>query len=262
MSFQRNLLSFQRYLLSEVKKVNTDVFYWGFPLAVGFGWFIWDAIDEEFLVSYHLAADPELPNRRVEAARLARLEALKQKPALSTPVAAGKEAPVDEPEEEEAEEEEVEEEEAPVEEKEVPPTEEEEAAAEDEAPVEEEDVPAGEDGEDDAAEEEEDEGEESEVVIKPLYDPVKGKKLGKKDIWDNFTIKALNMGEDDDDDEEEEEEEEEGAGTLNSHFVLFNCDLHLTRFDYHFGFRKKNRPLKYVLPISLFFINIISWNEI
>ncbi len=249
MSFQRNLLSFQRYLFSEVKKVNTDVFYWGFPLAAGFGWFIWDAIDEEFLVSLHLAPDPELPNKRVEAARLARLEALKQKPAssairLTTPVAV-KEA--DEPEDVEEEEEE-----APVEEKEDPPTEE----AEDEAPVEEEDVPAGEDGDDDAAEEEE----ESEVVIQPLYDPVKGKKLGKKDIWDNFTIKALNMGDDDDDDDDEEEEEEdEEAGTLISHFFLLfiPCDSQLTNVSMEpFCFERRIDMFYH-----LYFFIGLSWNE-
>jgi hypothetical protein len=190
--------SFQRFILSEVKKVNTNIFYWAFPLTAGFTWFIWDALDEEWLVSLKLAPDPEALNKRVESERLARLEALKKpKPTVLKGPTIKEAAPVeieeDEPEDEE--------EEAPAEDKE------EEA----EAPVDEDsdDVPAGEDGDDATEEEEEEEEEESEVVIKPLYDPVKGKKLAKKDVWDNFTVKALNMGEDDDDDEEEEEEEEE-----------------------------------------------------
>jgi flagellar biosynthesis GTPase FlhF len=199
-------MSLQRFLLGEVKKVNTNIFYWVFPLTAGFTWFIWDALDEEWLVSLKLAPDPEALNKRVESERLARLEALKKPKPTMLKGPTVKEAPVevaDEPEEEEEEEEE-----APAEDKEDAPSEEKEE--EEEAPADEDsdDVPAGEDG-DDAAEgeeEEEEEEEESEVVIKPLYDPIKGKKIGKKDIWDNFTIRALNMGEDDDDDDEEEEE--------------------------------------------------------
>lgn len=189
-------MSFQRFLLSEMKKINANRLMWVFPLTAGFTWLIWDALDEEWLVSLKLAPDPEALNKRVESERLARLEALKKpKPAmLKGPTIKESKVEEDEPEEEE---------EAPAEDKEDPPSEEEE----EEAPAGEDndDVPAGEDG-DDAAEDEEEEEEESEVVFKPLYDPIKGKKLGKKDLWDNFTIKALNMGEDDDDDEEEEEE--------------------------------------------------------
>lgn len=195
-------MSISRFLLKEVKYFNTNIFYWAVPVTVGFTWFIWDGLDEEWLVSLKLAPDPEALNKRVESERLARLEALKKPKPTILKGAAIKEAPVeveeDEPEEDEDE--------TTADDKEDPQSEDDE----EEAPAEEEsdDVPAGVDG-DDAAEEEDDddEEEESEVVIKPLYDPVKGKKLGKKDIWDNFTIKALNMGEDDDDDEEEEEEE-------------------------------------------------------
>ena len=205
-------MSFQRFLVGKAKHLGSNGIYWAFPLTVGLTWLIWDALDEEWLVSLKLATDPEALNKRIETERLARLEALKKpKPTiLKSPVA--KETPV------EIEDDEPEEDEVPEEEKEDSPSEE----VEEEAPADEdsEDVPAGEDG-DDAAEEgeeeEEEEEEESEVVIKPLYDPIKGKKLGKKDIWDNFTIKALNMGEDDDDDDEEEEEEE---GTYIKRFFL------------------------------------------
>ena len=204
-----------RYLLKEAKNMNTNIFYWAFPLTVGFTWFIWDALDEEWLVSLKLAPDPEALNKRVETARLARLEALKKPKPTILKGAAVKDASVELEEEEQEEDEDG----TPADDKADPPSE----GDEEEVPAEEEsddDVPAGEDG-DDAAEEEEEadeeEEEETEVVIKPLYDPVKGKKLGKKDIWDNFTIRALNMGEDDDDDDDEEEEEEE-EGTFISHF--------------------------------------------
>ena len=200
-------MSFQRFILGEVKKVNTNIFHWVFPLTAGFTWFIWNALDEEWLVSLKLAPDPEALNKRVETERLARLEALKKpKPTILKGPTAKETAKVedDEPEDDDDE--------AQAEDKEDTPSDEEEEEAVEDAPADEDvdDVPAGEDGDDAAeGEDEEEEEEESEVVIKPLYDPVKGKKLGKKDVWDNFTIKALNMGEDDDDDEEEEEEEED-----------------------------------------------------
>jgi hypothetical protein len=195
-------MSLQRLLLTELKRVNPAGFYWLFPAAIGATWLIWDALDEEWLISLNLATDPEALNKRVENARLARLEALKKPKPTVLKSPESKVAVVEEEEEEPDEEED-----APAEDKDDFQADEEE----EESPVDDkedtDDVPAGEDGDDEAAaEEEEEEEEETEVVIKPLYDPIKGKKLGKKEVWDNFTIKALNMSEDDDDDEEEEEE--------------------------------------------------------
>jgi hypothetical protein len=182
-------MSFQRMLINKLK--GADQLLWAYPVVVGFTWFMWNTLDEEWLVSLHLAPDPEAINKKVETARLARIaahEQLKQanKPKSLTLKTAAVKVEEDEPEEEEPEEEEPEEDEP----------------EEESAPLEDEDVPAGEDGDDEEAAEE-----EEEIVTKPLYLPTKGKNLAPKEVWDNFTIRALNMDEDDDDDEEEEEEE-------------------------------------------------------
>jgi hypothetical protein len=183
-------MSFQRLIMSRIRRANADQMLWTYPLLMGLGWVLWDALDEEWLVSLKLATDPEATLIRVEKERLERQEAvLKAKQTVlkgpgiaKTKPAAAKE---DEPEEEEEEEE----------------------KDEDANAADEDDVPAAEDGDDAEEEEEEEEEEEKEVVVKPLYVPTKGKKLSTREVWDNFTIKALNMSEDDDDDEEEEEEE-------------------------------------------------------
>jgi hypothetical protein len=181
-------MSFQRLLMTQIRRANADQMLWTYPLLVGFGWFIWDTLDEEWLISLNLATDPEAILNRVEKERVERQEAVlkaKQTVLKSPGIVKTKAAVVedDEPEEEE----------------------EEEQKDEDSNDADEDDVPAGEDGDD--SEEEEEEEEEEEVVVKPLYVPTKGKKLSVQELWDNFTIKALNMSEDDDDDEEEEDEE-------------------------------------------------------
>ena len=184
-------MSFTRLLMNQIRRANADQMLWTYPLLVGFGWFIWDALDEEWLISLNLATDPEANMNRVEKERVARQEAvLKAKQTVLKSPAIKSKVVDDAPEEEEEEEEEDKEEES--------------------NDAEDADVPAGEDGDDAADDEEEEEEEDKEIVIKPLYIPTKSKKLGPKEVWDNFTIKALNMSEDDDDEEEEEEEE----GTL------------------------------------------------
>ncbi|CAB9512808.1 expressed unknown protein (Partial), partial [Seminavis robusta] len=140
---------------------------WAFPLALGATWFIWPALDQEWLIELGLAKEPDLHIKAVQAAKDARMAAKsKDKPA------AAKE------EEEEEEEEEAEEEEA------APAAEEEEEESgggdEEEAGGEEE---SG--GDDD----DEEEGEESAL---PKFAPLLAKSDGSslEEAWDNFTLKA------------------------------------------------------------------------
>jgi hypothetical protein len=188
---------FQRMLAAQMKRLNTDSAMWAFPALVGFGWFLWPAIDYEWKMEMGLAPDPEAAMNRVYNAKLARMEAVKiakQGGGGGGADGSGSLKVAAEKEEEEEQEEEEEGVEAEEEQEEVAAEEEEEK--EGEAATGDDDVPAMEDG--DADEEEAEEEEESELKFKPLYVPTKAKKLGPKEIWDNFTIKALNMSEDDD----------------------------------------------------------------
>lgn len=124
----------------------------------------------EWKISLGLAPDPEAGVQMVQDARIKRMEA--------KGIFLKKSGGDDEEEEEEEEEDEEQE----------PEAEEEESGDEG--------------GDDEDSEEEEEEDDEPKVVIKPLYVPLKGKKLGKEEIWDNFTIKALKMNDDDEDEDE------------------------------------------------------------
>jgi len=170
---------FTRLLMSQLKQINKETLFWAFPAAVGAGWLLWPALDYEWKMEMGLAPDPEAVINRVQAEKDQRLALkMKDKPAVV----------------EDDEEEEEEEEAAPEEEEE----EEEAAPAQDEA-EDEEDVPAMEDGDDEdvggeAGGGDDDEDEESEEAPPPpLYLPTKKDKLAPKDVWDNFTLKALKM---------------------------------------------------------------------
>lgn len=187
---------FQRLLVAQLKRINGDAAYWAFPALLGFGWILWPALDYEWKMELGLAPDPEAAMNRVYEAKLARMEAAKitHGTTTTTTTAGGKVTADagDDGEEEDTEEESEEEEEAAGDEPEE--KDDEETAADD-------DVPAMEDG--DAEEGDDDEEEEPESIkFKPLYVPTKAAKLNMEEVWDNFTIKALNMSEDDDDDEE------------------------------------------------------------
>jgi hypothetical protein len=183
---------FQRLLIRRSFQSNhvftvgtTESFIWIFPLTVLGGWLIWPAMDQEYMLSMGLVADPEAGVKAVQAARDKRMEAAMLSRGLSGTAgssSAPKKKKVVEEEEEEEEEE----------------------AGED---AEEEEGEGGDDGEEEGEEEEEEE--EPKPKAKPLYLPTKGKKLTKAEMWDNFTIKAVRMSEDDDDDDEDEEEDDE-----------------------------------------------------
>jgi hypothetical protein len=174
--------NFQRMLTTQVKRLSADSFdslMWAFPITLGLGWFMWPALDYEWKMEMGFAPDPEAAMNKVYNAKLARMEALKiaKGGGISGALKDAVAEKDDDEEEEEATEEETEEESS-------------DGNGDD-------DVPAAEDG--DAEEDEE----EEEIKFKPLFVPTKAEKLGPKEIWDNFTIKALNMSEDDDDDDEE-----------------------------------------------------------
>jgi hypothetical protein len=173
--------NFQRMLATQVKRLSADSFdslMWAFPITLGLGWFMWPALDYEWKMEMGFAPDPEAAINKVHNAKLARMEALKIAKGGSVSSGALKDAFAEKDDDDEEEEE----------------------ATEEET----EDSP-GEDGDDDvpAAEygDAEEEEEEEEIKFKPLFVPTKAEKLGPKEIWDNFTIKALNMSEDDDDEE-------------------------------------------------------------
>jgi hypothetical protein len=175
--------NFQRMLTTQVKRLSADSFdslMWAFPITLGLGWFMWPALDYEWKMEMGFAPDPEAAMNKVYNAKLARMEALKfaKGGGISGALKDAVAEKDDDEEEEEATEEETEEE-----------------SSDDNG---DDDVPAAEDG--DAEEDEE----EEEIKFKPLFVPTKAEKLGPKEIWDNFTIKALNMSEDDDDDDDEE----------------------------------------------------------
>ena len=124
---------------SQLVKMNPQhLGMWAFPLAVGGAWFIWPALDQEWLIELGLAKEPDLHIKAVQAAKEARMASKnKNKPAA---------ADDDEEEEEEPEEEE----EAPAdeeeEEDEPAPEPEEETGGDEPAPDEEdeEEAPASE----------------------------------------------------------------------------------------------------------------------
>jgi hypothetical protein len=178
--------NFQRLLTAQLKRLNSDSLFWAFPAGLGFAWILWPALDYEWKMELGLAPDPEAVINRVYEQKLARMKAVQMAKTGGTSVSSSAlaAAAVEKDDDDEEEEEAVAE---PEEEKE------EEAAAEGD-----DDVPAMEDG-DDEEEEEEEEEESASIKIKPLYLPTKADKLGLDDIWDNFTIKAVNMSEDDDD---------------------------------------------------------------
>jgi hypothetical protein len=171
-------LFMQRALQSTLGKSGlTEKAIWAFPALTLVTWILWPALDQEWMIGLGLEPDPEAGVKVVQAAKDARL-AIRVSPTTVAMI---------EKEEEE------EEEEAAAEE------DEEEAAAE-----EEEEKDSEEEGEDD------DEEDEAKIVIKPLYVPLKGEKLGLEDLWDNFTIKAVRNNEDDPFEDDEEEDEDEG----------------------------------------------------
>ena len=154
---------------------------WAVPAAVGGTWFIWPALDQEWLIELGLAKEPDLHIKAVQAAKEARMAAKKKaKPAS---------------EEEEEEEEEAEEEPAAEEES--------DEGGDEEAGGEEEE--GGDEGGDDDDEEEED---ESSI---PKFEPLLPKTAGKtqEEIWDNFTLKSIRPGEDDDEEEDDDDDDDD-----------------------------------------------------
>jgi flagellar biosynthesis GTPase FlhF len=224
MSFSR--LFVQRAMRSTLGKASaTEKAVWAFPALTLVTWILWPALNQEWMIGLGLEPDPEEGVKMVQAAKDARL-AIRLAPGAGGGGGATVEKETEKEEEEEeeeeapAEEEVEEEEEAPVEIEEVEEKEEEEETAaveeveEKEAEVEEAEgeEAEGEETEEKEAEEEEEEEEEeeAEIVIKPLYVPLKGDALDLEDLWDNFTIKAVRTSEDDSFDDDEDEEEEEG----------------------------------------------------
>lgn len=172
-----------RLVTKQLTKINKDVLFWTFPGLVTLGWILWPCIDYEYKMEMGWAPDPEAAINRVQAEKDQRLAAkMKLKPAVSS-----------KEEEEEAEEEAAEEEEAAAEEEE----EETSGGGGGEDAGDDEDVPAAEDGDDEDEGEsggvDEDEEESEEAPPPPLYLPTKAEKLSTKDVWDNFTLKAVNM---------------------------------------------------------------------
>ena len=169
-----------RLLTKQLTKINKDVLFWTFPGLVTLGWVLWPCIDYEYKMEMGWVPDPEAAINRVQAEKDQRLAAkMKLKPAVSSK------------QEEEEEEEEAAEEETASEEEE-----EETSGGGDDAGGDE-DVPAAEDGDDDdegeSGGDDEDEEESEETPPPPLYLPTKAEKLSTKDVWDNFTLKAVNM---------------------------------------------------------------------
>ena len=160
-----------------VRRDITGLAMWSVPAAVGGAWFIWPALDQEWLIELGLAKEPDLHIKAVQAAKEARMAAKqKAKPA----------APKEEEEEEE---------------------EEEEPAAEEEA--------ADEGGEEESGGDEEeggdDDDEEEEESSIPKFEPLVAKSDGTslEAAWDNFTIKSIRPGEDDDDDDEDDDDDDD-----------------------------------------------------
>jgi len=159
---------------------------WVFPLAAGATWFLWPALDVEWLMGMGLAKDPEADIKMVAAAKVARMEAFEK-------ARGGGVVKAVVVEEEEEEEEEV-----------VEDAKDEGGDEEGESGEEEEE--GGESGEGESEEEEEEEDEEEAAPLKPLFDPVKGEKLTEEEVWDNFTLKTLAFLADDDDDDDEDDD--------------------------------------------------------
>jgi hypothetical protein len=159
--------------------------YWALPVTVGAGWLLWPAIDLEWKMELGLAGDPEDGIKKVQAAKMKRMELV-----LGQQAKVAMASPKEDDEEEEEEEEGDAEGEG-----------EEEAGGEGEGGGEEEggdeeggDEDGGEGGDDE-------EEEEKSVAIKPLYVVIKppaGIKLPIQQMWDNFAIKAVKMTEEDD----------------------------------------------------------------
>lgn len=171
--------------LKLLPKIRTDLIVWAVPLGLTAAWVIFPAIDYDYRIEIGVTPDPEGPSKFVQAGMVARKAAYEQAKALGGKAKASKaEETVEEEDEPEPEVEEVEEEEeepAPV-------------GDDSEESEEEEPAPVG----DDSEESEEEEEEEEEVVVKPLYMPTKGKHLTNEEIWDNFTLKAINYRDEDD----------------------------------------------------------------
>ncbi|GKY94512.1 hypothetical protein MPSEU_000417100 [Mayamaea pseudoterrestris] len=183
----RQLAGFRRTLSSEA--------VWIVPAGLGAGWLLWPAMDHEWKMELGLARDPDAEMFKVQEMKKQRYEA---KFGKSMDAKDEDEEEEDEPEDDEEEKEDGPEEEAPEEE-----SEEEGIGGGDD------DANDTGDDDDDAAgddEEEEEEEEESPIQVPPLYVPTKGK-LTPEQVWDNYTIRAVNWLADDDDDEDEEDDE-------------------------------------------------------
>ena len=186
-------------LMSSGMAVPKQQALWAVPGLVFGTWFLWGALTKDIKEMVGLYYDPDALLNKVEAERVARLQAKAQ---AKSSASSGSKADDEEEDEEEEEEEEVthediqeavekavqaaeevEEEEAPVEE--------EEAAAP--APVEEE--------EEEAEEEEEEEEETPKVPRKKLED------MTMEEKYDFFAEKAIVPGDDDDDDDDEDEDD-------------------------------------------------------
>ena len=181
-----------RMLTKQLKQINRETLWWAFPALVTAGWILWPTIEYEWKMEMGLAPDPEAVINRVQAEKDQRLAA---KASNAKPPAASKDK--DEDDEEEEQEEEAEEETVAAEEEEE--SEEEGGGDVDDANADanadDEDVPAAEDGDDEESsdEEEEEEEESEEAPVPPLYLPTKSKKLALTEVWDNFTLKAVQL---------------------------------------------------------------------
>ena len=80
-----------------------------------------------------------------------------------------------------------------------------------------------EEGGDEEEEENEDEDDDEPAPPKPLYEPVKGDDVSRKDLWDNFSIKAVRMTDEEFDDEEYDEDEDDIGGKYRQNDCVDSC---------------------------------------
>mmetsp|Transcript_22207 Transcript_22207/g.28723 ORF Transcript_22207/g.28723 Transcript_22207/m.28723 type:complete len:194 (+) Transcript_22207:130-711(+) len=189
-NFARIAASQMRY----VKQVASEGALWIFPGVVTLSWLVFPAIDRGWRVEAGWTPDPESDVKMVEAAKMVRMEAYYKEKGLALPGTTAAKAD-DEEEEEEPEEEEA------------------GGAAdeegEDESGDDEADADESGDDEVDAGEDDDDDEEEAPKKKTGIFSPVKKGNLTLEEQWDNFTMKAINYGDEDDDDDDEDDDDED-----------------------------------------------------
>jgi len=219
-NFARIAASQMRY----VKQVASEGALWIFPGVVTLSWLVFPAIDRGWRVEAGWTPDPESDVKMVEAAKMVRMEAYYKEKGLALPGTTAAKAD-DEEEEEEPEEEEAG---GPAEEEGEDESGDDEADADesgddeadadesgdDEADADEsgdDEADADESGDDeaDAGEDDDDDEEEAPKKKTGIFSPVKKGNLTLEEQWDNFTMKAINYGDEDDDDDDEDDDDED-----------------------------------------------------